>query len=304
MVKQEDGNERAPRRKTIKLDVRFPMHDKLARVSPGAECLWIRSLAWSHNMDRDGEIPANLRIVWMRDGDPGPLAAELIEAGIWHERNGGGFQIHDFDHYHPTKKSQTDVSKRNSDNATRGHETRRLKRRGFVRPASDPQTQEPDNLCESQPSSRVRPVSVSVPDSVSMHMHSERVEDPEQATRSGGGGMRIHANVDQDTCLTCIKRHGSDVPAGEPIPPWDDCESDRGCRCYATPGPDEPDSESVALLLEVGINRPVAEKYGSNVPPVRIVDVIAAGRKEGLDGEELQAWTVAGIQREKPKTGA
>ena len=117
MVKRQDGSDSRARFKTIKLDVRFPINPKLLTISPAAESLWIRSLAFSHNMQRDGELPANLFSVWLRPSDPAPLAQELVQAGFWIPLDGGGYLIHDFHVYHPSRAATEKQSRTNSANA-------------------------------------------------------------------------------------------------------------------------------------------------------------------------------------------
>jgi hypothetical protein len=110
----------------IKVDDHFDEHPKLAAAGPLAWSLWLAGLAYCNRNLTDGFIPWSVAaklVSWdyLDDGKPvriyigsrdtvseeGLVTSEyvivlLLEAGLWDECK-GGYKVHDFDHYQPTK---------------------------------------------------------------------------------------------------------------------------------------------------------------------------------------------------------
>jgi hypothetical protein len=109
----------------IRIDDHFDEHPKLARVGPLGWALWIAGLAYCNRNLTDGFIPFNKAHammgldtygsegrVWtacVTSGMSGDdvtckgIAGWLVEAGLW-EIGPGGYQVHDYLAYQPSKK--------------------------------------------------------------------------------------------------------------------------------------------------------------------------------------------------------
>jgi hypothetical protein len=82
-----------------RFELGFTRHRKVFRLSDAAFRLWASAIDYSREQRTDGVIePADL--VAIPRGTAGSwkpaVAAELVTAGLWHKRVGGGWQIHDF----------------------------------------------------------------------------------------------------------------------------------------------------------------------------------------------------------------
>jgi hypothetical protein len=69
--------------------------------------LHVFALCWCSAYLTDGFIPkqqlSKLLGVWQGDGGPDALVCQLISAGLWEERK-GGYEIHDYLEYNPSKR--------------------------------------------------------------------------------------------------------------------------------------------------------------------------------------------------------
>ncbi|MGD0121687.1 MAG: hypothetical protein ABSC46_03895 [Candidatus Limnocylindrales bacterium] len=86
----------------LKVDDRFYAHPKLAMIPEPvlpAIGLWTLGLSWSGCYLTDGFVPAGQVV---RLGGTLELAAALVEAGLW-DRVEGGYRIHDFLDYNPSR---------------------------------------------------------------------------------------------------------------------------------------------------------------------------------------------------------
>lgn len=109
----------------VRIDDGFVDHPKVARVGAIGAWLQLQALCYANRNLTDGFVPYGVaasfiargtrRIdgdrVWRlaetcgmagRDIDEATWSDIMVEAGLW-ERVAGGFRIHDFDHYQPTK---------------------------------------------------------------------------------------------------------------------------------------------------------------------------------------------------------
>jgi hypothetical protein len=120
----------------VRIDDRFNEHPKLARVGPLGQALWLVGLAYSNRNLTDGFIPWSIAATLMNwefldaqgptriyvgmRAPLGPSEVEgwfvdeegavtsgyvirlLVEAGVW-DKCDGGYLIHDFEDYQPTK---------------------------------------------------------------------------------------------------------------------------------------------------------------------------------------------------------
>lgn len=88
----------------VRIDDGAPHHDKLMSVGPEAAWLWVATLAHANRQTTDGVIsPAALVAAypwrtWTRRRLL-QLAEELVRVGLWEQREGGGWRIHDYAEY-------------------------------------------------------------------------------------------------------------------------------------------------------------------------------------------------------------
>lgn len=84
----------------FKVDDAFHGHPKVMELSPGAVGVWTLAGSWCANYLTDGEIKAG---VVRRFGATEEMIRELVESGLWIEREGATYQFKDWDHYQPLK---------------------------------------------------------------------------------------------------------------------------------------------------------------------------------------------------------
>ena len=76
----------------VKVDDQAWSHPKLADLSGNAVRLWLFALCWANSHETDGFITrGGLRLIGGRPKD----VRELVEAGLWVERE-SGWEIHNF----------------------------------------------------------------------------------------------------------------------------------------------------------------------------------------------------------------
>ena len=110
----------------VKLDDHFDEHPKLASVGPLGVVLWVTALAYCNRNLTDGFIPwsiARTMVSWDWEDAVGPTRLyigaldsvyeegavtseyaieSLVASGLW-DRAPGGYRVHDFNEYQPTK---------------------------------------------------------------------------------------------------------------------------------------------------------------------------------------------------------
>lgn len=109
-----------------KIDDQLHANEKFAAVSLSAVGLWTLCLSWAADRRSDGRLP--VAIVRRLGGhDTEPLASELVAAGLWNPLE-GGWEIHNFLHYNPSRAEQEanddHLSTVRSDAGRRGAEAR------------------------------------------------------------------------------------------------------------------------------------------------------------------------------------
>ncbi|HET7486849.1 MAG TPA: hypothetical protein VFJ85_02905 [Acidimicrobiales bacterium] len=90
----------------VRLDEAFPDHPKVARAGPLASWLHVCALAYCNRLLTDGFVPS-AQVAKLADlsevrATALQLAERLVDVGMW-TREAGGFRIHDFGDYQPTK---------------------------------------------------------------------------------------------------------------------------------------------------------------------------------------------------------
>lgn len=84
----------------FKVDDALSMHMKAFAAGNQALGLWVRAGSWSMHQLSDGFIPKGVVQALGGDWDD---AVALIQAGLWHEAE-GGYQFHDWAEYQPTRE--------------------------------------------------------------------------------------------------------------------------------------------------------------------------------------------------------
>ncbi|MFJ6532451.1 hypothetical protein [Microbacterium sp. NPDC091662] len=83
----------------FKVDDGFHGHPKVMMLSPSAIGLWLLAGTWSAQYLTDGLVPAGMV---RRFGGTPEDAADLVNAALWHEAD-GGYQFHEWAEYQPLK---------------------------------------------------------------------------------------------------------------------------------------------------------------------------------------------------------
>ncbi|WP_288019020.1 hypothetical protein [Tepidiforma sp.] len=97
----------------IRIDDRMPYHPKVVGLSAEAFRLYVASLCYAGGHETDGFVPASaLPVLW----GTARTAAELERAGLW-DRADGGWSIHDYLDYNPSRSDLDDARRRRADAA-------------------------------------------------------------------------------------------------------------------------------------------------------------------------------------------
>lgn len=109
----------------IKLDDHWDEHPKMLAVGMAGRALWLAGLSYSARNLCDGFITeAAMRNLRARAGVKGSKSLIALEsAGLWH-RVEGGWMIHDYDQYQPTKAQVMARKRARSEAGKRGAEAR------------------------------------------------------------------------------------------------------------------------------------------------------------------------------------
>lgn len=102
----------------VKVDTRFPTHEKVLDIGPVAEALWLRALCYAGDHQTDGFVPAGF-VRRMGDLDGPTEAAKLVAVGLWDEAE-GGWTIHDYLSWQSSKAHMDDVSSKRAEAGRRG----------------------------------------------------------------------------------------------------------------------------------------------------------------------------------------
>lgn len=95
--------ERGPLMPWVRLDDHFDESPKIAAASDSAFRLWTTALAYANRNLSDGFIPVLMLRRLSTAPKPEKDAAELVRLRLW-EVADGGYQIHDFHEYQPSKE--------------------------------------------------------------------------------------------------------------------------------------------------------------------------------------------------------
>lgn len=98
-----------------------PDHPKLIGLTDAAYALWHRALSYCNRQLTDGFVPSGAVPALSRSTKPLDAAKELVTAKLW-EIADGGFQVHDFADYQPSRASVEEERRKKSEDKQRaGH---------------------------------------------------------------------------------------------------------------------------------------------------------------------------------------
>lgn len=105
----------------FRVDDGFHSHPKTLSTSLSARGLWVTAGSWSSAHLTNGVVrPQDLASL----GGTPELAAELVSAGLWEKRRGGGWKFHQWSPRNPTREA---VEKDRADAAERQRRSREAK---------------------------------------------------------------------------------------------------------------------------------------------------------------------------------
>ncbi len=109
----------------IALDDNIEDHPKFVGLSNDAFALWLRCIGYCRRNRTDGFVPAAAATARARCSKPLKAIAELLKAApgcanpLWHE-TAGGYQIHDYTVWNPTRKQVEERIEKNREKGQRG----------------------------------------------------------------------------------------------------------------------------------------------------------------------------------------
>jgi len=102
----------------VRLDDEFAQHPKVVSLPYRGRWLHIAALCYSNRMLTDGFIPVAMLASLCPHEREDPieedayhLAAQLVDVGLWEDAE-GGYVIHDYHHYQPSKREVLAARKR------------------------------------------------------------------------------------------------------------------------------------------------------------------------------------------------
>lgn len=110
----------------VKIDDQFPDHPKIAACGPLGMALQVAALCYSGRFLTDGFIPASVapRLMNLEGlANPEDVIQRLVNAGVWIPVD-GGFQIHDYLEYQPSRAQVEAVRKKRVEAGRRGGQAR------------------------------------------------------------------------------------------------------------------------------------------------------------------------------------
>ena len=96
----------------VKLDDRFPSHRKIALLSDRAFRLHVSALCWCSENLTDGHIADRELPLVAKIRNVKATAQQLADAGVW-DRTGGGWEIHDYLDFNPSREQVLAERKKN-----------------------------------------------------------------------------------------------------------------------------------------------------------------------------------------------
>lgn len=109
----------------FKVSDEFDVHHKVLAAGDSAIGLWVRCGAYASRLLTDGFVP--MAVALMYAGGEASKIDHLVSAGLW-EMVDGGFQMHDFTEYNPTRDDAYAERRRKAENQKAYAERKRLER--------------------------------------------------------------------------------------------------------------------------------------------------------------------------------
>lgn len=133
----------------FRVDDGFHSHPKTLSTSLSARGLWVTAGSWSSAHLTNGVVrPQDLAAL----GGTPELAAELVSAGLWEKRRGGGWKFHDWSCKNPTREA---VENDRRDAAERQRRSRKRRLDGILSRCDSHRDSHSDNgVSHSAPSRR------------------------------------------------------------------------------------------------------------------------------------------------------
>ena len=103
----------------VRLDDQFSDHPKVLEAGPLAGWLWVCGLAYCNRLRTDGFIPAGAVPRLADVPHAAKLAATLVQAGLWNAV-AGGFQVHDYLDYQPSREQSARTKEARAEAGRRG----------------------------------------------------------------------------------------------------------------------------------------------------------------------------------------
>jgi len=130
----------------VKIDDQLPDHPKLIRAGPCCAWLYIKGLCWSSRYLTDGFLPSDVafhlvspeKADSMGNVNPWEYPDSLVGCGLW-KKVEGGYMIHDYLHYNPSKTQVLEARERDRQRKSGGS-------------AQIPEGIQPDSICSPSPS--------------------------------------------------------------------------------------------------------------------------------------------------------
>lgn len=148
----------------VRIDDAIDEHPKIAALDDSAFALFVASLAYCNRNLTDGFIPTRvggkLRFC---DGDATPAIAQLETAGLWVETP-GGWRIHDFHDYQPSKQDVLDDrEKKRKAGSLGGKAAAKARATATAQAESKQNASNRSSKFQAQPQAESKPVPVPVP---------------------------------------------------------------------------------------------------------------------------------------------
>ena len=94
----------------LRIDDRVRTHPKVVQAGPQAAWVWFCGICYCREHLTDGVIPAYILSALTPGVNSKKYAAKLVEVGLWHRRDDGSYEIHDFLDWNPSR-SDIEASK-------------------------------------------------------------------------------------------------------------------------------------------------------------------------------------------------
>lgn len=180
-----------------------PEHPKLIGLDDAAYALWHRALSYCNRQLTDGFVPAGALVALSRAPKPADVAKALVAAKLW-ETAEGGFMVHDYLDYQPSRAEVEEERRKKSEakqkagaaGGKRSGETRKQKRsreeaEAKQRTSTPPSTGQSDHQAGSKQNEAPDPDPVFERENppTPRALDAERTEDAEGSAKGSLAGI-------------------------------------------------------------------------------------------------------------------